>query len=258
MGVHAFEFDNGNWTDKTKQLFPENLNGLWFSLTVSDLDKDGYEDLILGNIGSNTQLKFTGSQPLDLYYADFDQNGSIDPFLNFYIQGVSYPFVSRDELNDQMYSMRRKFSSYKDYSTATMKDIFSVDDLAKAAKKTATENQTIVLMNKKGRFEKQVLPAPAQFSIVTNILAEDFNKDGHTDLLLLGNKSDNRLKIGSIEANYGCLLAGDGKGGFHYITQDLSGLKLKGDCKSAIVFKQEGQSSIVIGLTGQPLQLLNY
>ncbi len=258
MGVHAFEFVNGNWTDKTKQFFPENLNGLWFSLIVSDLDKDGFEDLILGNIGSNTQLKFTGSQPLDLYYADFDQNGSVDPFLNFYIQGVSYPFVSRDELNDQMYSMRRKFSSYKDYSTATMKDIFSSDDLAKAAKKTATENQTIVLMNKKGRCEKQVLPAPAQFSIITSILAEDFNKDGHTDLLLLGNKSDNRLKIGSIEANYGCLLAGDGKGGFRYIKQDLSGLKLKGDCKSAIVFKQEGQSSIVIGLTGQTLQLLNY
>lgn len=258
MGIHAFEYANGNWIDKTTQLFPPGLNGLWFSLAISDLDKDGYEDIIAGNIGANTQLRFDPSQPMELYYADFDQNGSIDPFLNFYIQGVSYPFVSRDELNDQMYSMRRKFSSYKDYSTATMKQLFSAEELAKAGKKIATENKTVLLLNRKGRFEKVELPGQAQFSIITKILPEDFNKDGKTDLLLLGNKSDNRLKIGSIEANYGCLLAGDGIGGFSYIPQPESGLKIKGDCKSALTFQNEGSSYLLIGLTGMPIQLIKY
>ena len=44
-------------------------------------------------------------------------------------------------------------------------------------------------------------------------------------MLLLGNHTDNRLKIGSIDAGYGCLLTGDGKGNFEYIidlAMDLS------------------------------------
>ncbi len=49
-------------------------------------------------------------------YADFDNNGSVDPFFNYYIKGVSYPFVSRDELNEQIYPMRKRFTSYAAYS----------------------------------------------------------------------------------------------------------------------------------------------
>jgi hypothetical protein len=258
MGIHAFHFKENQWVDKTAEFFPADINGLWFSLAVKDLNMDGWEDLIVGNIGSNTQLKFNKKEPLELYYADFDNNGSIDPFLNFYIQGVSYPFVSRDELNDQMYAMRRKFSSYKDYSTITMKGIFSEEELNKAGKKMAQESRSVVLMNRKGKFKLQPLTLQAQFSIITQIQAEDFNKDGITDLLLLGNKSDNRLKIGSMEANYGCLLLGDGSGEFRYTEQTISGLQLKGDCKSAQIFNNGKGNYLVLGFSGQPIQLYKY
>ncbi|KYP14759.1 VCBS repeat-containing protein [Flavihumibacter sp. CACIAM 22H1] len=258
MGIQVYSYSGESWKDKTAELFPGNWNGYWFSLRVTDLDGDGWDDLVLGNIGQNTQLKFSEQQPLELYYADFDGNGSIDPFLNFYIQGVSYPFVSRDELNEQMYSMRRKFSSYKDYSTAGMKELFTQEELNKAGKKTATVSQTLVLRNKKGRFERQALPVQAQFSVVTQILTDDFNRDGKMDLLLLGNRSDNRLKIGSMEANYGCLLLGTETGEYRYLPQPLSGLQLKGDCKNARLFKKGEDRYVVIGLNGQSIQFYKY
>lgn len=258
MGIKAFQYANGSWQDKSTDCFGADLNGLWFSVTSRDLDGDGWEDLVVGNIGTNTQLKCSTKEPMELYYSDFDQNGSIDPFLNFYIQGVSYPFVSRDELNEQLYGMRKRFSSYKDYSTATMQQIFTAEELAKAEKKTATENRSVVLLNRKGHFDVQPLPVQAQFSVITQIITEDFNRDGKTDLLLLGNKSDNRLKIGGIEANYGCLLLGDGHGQFTYLPQYQSGLSVKGDCKSALLYAYGGQQFLLIGLSNAPILQFKY
>ena len=74
------------------------------------------------------------------------------------------------------------------------------------------------------------------------------------DLLLLGNHSDNRLKLGSIDANYGCLLLGDGKGTFNYVPQTASGLSITGDVKSAIQINISGKNYLIIGSNNEALQ----
>ncbi|MDQ2751909.1 MAG: hypothetical protein M3R72_02690, partial [Bacteroidota bacterium] len=74
------------------------------------------------------------------------------------------------------------------------------------------------------------------------------------DLLLLGNHSDNRLKLGSIDANYGCLLLGDGKGGFSYAPQTTSGLSVTGDVKSATFINIANKNYLVVGSNNEPLQ----
>jgi hypothetical protein len=40
--------------------------------------------------------------------------------------------------------------------------------------------------------------------------------------------------LGSIDANYGTLLQGDGLGGFKYLEQGISGFKIIGDVRSSI------------------------
>jgi hypothetical protein len=109
-------------------------------------------------------------------------------------------------------------------------------------------------LNKGGRFVPVDLPVQAQFAPVTRALAEDFDGDGHIDLLLLGNHSDNRLKIGSIDANYGCLLKGDGGGHFQYVPQPVAGLSVKGDVKSALDWTVDGKKYLVIGVAEGALQ----
>jgi hypothetical protein len=183
-----------------------------------------------------------------LYYADFDNNGSIDPFFTYYIQGESYPFVSRDELNEQIYPMRKVFTSYAAYSTATINDIFTKEELAKANRLQVTETRSMAFLNKNGKMIPVELPMQAQFSVVTSIIADDFNGDGKKDILLLGNHSDNRLKLGCIDANYGCLLTGDGRGNFNYVNQPQSGLDLKGDVKAAVELKANKTTFIIAGV----------
>src|SRR6202000_699025 len=109
-----------------------DLEGMWSSITPADVDGDGRMDLILGNCGLNNQFKATPAQPLSLYAADFDDNGSLDPIFCYYIQGKSYPMASRDELLDQIVTLRKKFNSYKAYADATIQDIFPADKVARA------------------------------------------------------------------------------------------------------------------------------
>ncbi|THU42018.1 RNA-binding protein [Niastella caeni] len=254
MPVSVFMNTANGFVDKTTAYFDKAPNGFWFTLHLTDLDQDGNDDIVAGNLGMNSCLRVSEKEPGELYYADFDNNGSIDPFFNYYIQGASYPFVSRDELNEQIYPMRKKFTSYAAYSQVTIKDIFSKEELEKANRLTVTETRTLTFLNRNGKFIPAELPMQAQFSVVTNILSDDYNGDGKKDLLLLGNHSDNRLKIGCINASYGCLLAGDGKGNFNYVSQPESGLGIKGDVKAAVALKTNNTRYIIAGICNEAMQ----
>lgn len=254
MPVSVFMNTTNGFIDKTNAYFDKAPNGFWFSLLVTDVDQDGNDDIIAGNLGLNSCIRVSEKEPGELYYADFDNNGSIDPFFNYYIQGASYPFVSRDELNEQIYPMRKKFTSYAAYSQATIKDIFTREELEKANRLNVTETRTLTFLNRSGKFIPAELPMQAQFSAVTNIITDDFNGDGKKDLLLLGNHSDNRLKIGCINANYGSLFTGDGKGNFTYIPQPRSGLSIKGDVKAAVEIKTNTGRYIIAGICNEALQ----
>jgi hypothetical protein len=254
MPIKVFTNTATGFVDQTDKYFDQPVDGLWNTLTVADLDNDGNPDLVVGNLGLNTPIRATKEQPAEMFYDDFDGNGNIDPFFNFYVQGTSYPFVSRDELNDQIYPMRKKFGSYKAYADITMKELFTPAQLEKAKKLTVNTLLTTCYLNKNGKFSALSLPLQANFSAVSQIMAKDFNHDGKNDLLLLGNHADNRLKLGSLDANYGCLLTGDGKGGFRYVKQAESGLSITGDVKSALEIKVKNQNYLLVGLSDQPLQ----
>ena len=254
MPLLVFENGEKGFINRTGKYFTGSENGFWFTLRIADVNGDGQPDIIAGNLGLNSQIRASIKEPAEMYYADFDDNGSIDPVFNFYVDSVSYPYVSRDELNEQIYPMRRRFTSYKDYADATMKDIFSEDELSKASKLFVTEMSSVCFINQNGKFEKKALPVQAQFSAVSNIVVKDFTGDGKPDILLLGNHSDNRLKIGSIDANYGCLLAGDGKGGFTYVGQPASGLCITGDVKSVEEISAGNIRYLVVGTSGGSLR----
>jgi hypothetical protein len=240
--------------DQTAMYFATPQKGFWFSLHVADVNADGQPDIVAGNLGLNSPLQASPKEPAELYFADFDNNGSIDPFLNFYVQGKSYPFVSRDELNDEIYPMRRRFTSYKAYADAVMTDIFSSEELGKAGKLEANELRTTLYLNQNGKFTAAELPVEAQFSVVTQVASGDYNHDGHRDLLLLGNHTDNRLKIGSLDAGYGCLLQGDGRGHFRYVPQPAAGICVLGDVKSVSEILVNRQPYLVVGVSDGPVQ----
>jgi hypothetical protein len=249
MPIEIFINNQGKGLDNsTKTFFDKTLNGLWTKMLVHDFDKDGDLDIIAGNLGLNTQLQASDEEPLTLVYKDFDNNGSVDPILNYYVQGKEYPFPSRDELLDQMYSMRGKFTDYASYSDATINTIFSANDLKDAKTLKATALETVYLENKKNKFEVRKLPREIQFSPVYAITAVDYNSDGNMDFIAGGNQTSIRIRIGVIDANFGQLFQGDGKGNFVYVPQSESGLSITGDAKSMQMINIKGIPHLLVGI----------
>lgn len=235
MPITVFISKKGHLEDHSRDYFDKEYSGWWTRLLVGDFDKDGRPDLVIGNEGLNAQCKADDQHPAELYYKDFDGNGIIDPVLCYYIGDTSYPFMTRDELIQQVSNMSRRFPDYKSYADARLGDIFTEEQLKGAGRLRATCLRTVYLtQGTDGKFHEKSLPLPAQFSPVFTITALDYDRDGKEDLLLCGNINHARLRFGKSDANYGVLLKGDGKGNFSYIDQSHSGFRLRGDVRSVI------------------------
>ncbi len=259
MPLQCFELINNQFVNKTDAYFDKALNGLWNKMEFTDIDNDGDLDLVAGNWGTNSQLQASAKEPMTMYYDDFDKNGFIDPIICQYNQGVSYPMATRDELTDQIVSLRQKFPNYEKYANATIKDIFTKTQLDSAKKLAVNYLHTTWIENVNGKFINRSLPIQSDFSPVYSICANDFNGDGNIDLLLCGNIDNTRIRIGKIDANYGVLMFGDGKGNFKYVNQVESGLSIKGNVRDILkIDTQNGNHLLLIGVNNNAPITLKY
>ncbi|MEP7263301.1 MAG: VCBS repeat-containing protein, partial [Bacteroidota bacterium] len=186
MPVTIYKNNSGKLDVKPEVIY--GTYGWWNVIEHADLDGDGDQDLIGGNVGLNTRYRGDETYPLTMVASDFDKNGSTDCVISMYENGVSYPVVLRDNLLDQMNFLKKKYLRYADYCNQTVNDIFSPEQLNAALKFKANNMLSSVFINDgKGSFKNQPLTTRAQLSPINAVISEDVDKDGLSDLLLAGN-----------------------------------------------------------------------
>jgi hypothetical protein len=242
---------DGKLVNSTSQFFGAAQHGFWNRIATADFNKDGKPDFVVGNYGLNTQCKVSDEQPAELYFKDFDNNGMVDPVFCFFIQGKSYPYLTRDELLEQQGRFRQRFNSYASYADRTVSQIFSEEELKSATRLTANQLATGIYLSKGDRYEFMPLPSEAQWAPVFSITVLDYDRDGKEDLLLCGNITKMKVRIGKMDANYGMLFKGDGAGNFSYIPQRFSGFKIQGDVRNVLAIHDK----LLFSLIDHPLRM---
>ncbi|WP_290795974.1 VCBS repeat-containing protein [Flavihumibacter sp. UBA7668] len=248
MPVKLFENNGKKLIDISAEKIGFPSAGWWNCLMAEDLDKDGDLDLVIGNRGLNTQFRVNLSEPFTLHYGDYDKNGSVDPILSYYVEGVSYPAATRDDLMEQLPILKKKFLHYKEYSTATIKELLTEQQIRGSGLLKAVTMQTIYLENRGDSLISHPLPVQVQFAPVFSISAIDYNQDGIKDLVFAGNDSWSRIKYGRYRSNHGVLLKGVGKGKFDYIDQSTSGFRVRGNTRSLLPLRIKELNYLVFGL----------
>ena len=243
--------ESGKFSDQSNKYITQPSHGWWNKILSSDFDNDGDLDFILGNLGMNAQIKADEESPARLYYSDIDTNGSIDPILTYYIEGVSYPAPYLDDLISQVPSLRKKIFYYKDYGKVTIDNILPEEKRDSVPVLFADKLQSVVLRNDGGKFTMIDLPVQAQFSPVFSILKTDANKDGFDDIVLSGNLTQTRVLFGRYDANHGMLFLGNDKCEFQYVPQAKSGLKLRGDVRGAVAI----DDLLIFGVNNDSIQV---
>lgn len=254
MPLTFFVQENGKFKNVSAATGISDKIGWWNSILAADFDNDGDTDYVAGNLGQNTYFKCNAEQPIRLYAKDFDANGSIDPFISCYWNDSlgkkqEYFYHTRDDMVKQLTMIRAKYQTYGAFGAATVKEIFSPQELSGASVLMANWMYTSYVQNNgNGTFTVVPLPAMAQLAPVFGMLAYDYDGDSYQDLMLIGNDYGMELQQGRADASTGLVLKNTGKENRGFIPLNME--------SSHFIVKGEARALARIGLVGQNEMLL--
>lgn len=198
MPVTIFENRGTELINRTDSLGLSNSTGLWQSLTVLDLNGDGFNDLVAGNLGLNTVLDV----PVALFADDFDQNGKIDPVIAQWEDEEWYAWASRDALLQQLPTLSARIPTYNAYRELSIADLFGED--IQPDQIVQTLHSTVYWNHSAERFTAEVMPYEAQWAPVMSL--EAVRMELGTGLFMAGNLSATSDAFGAANASWGLLL----------------------------------------------------
>ena len=175
----------GNLTELT---IPENLNGLWQTITAFDIDKDGDKDILLGNWGENTKFQKYIKKPMYLYHGDFDNNDKKESVITYNVNGIYYPLNSKDELASQMNIINKRFVDHASFAKQHIEKVLTQKSVDEAVKHRLDVLSSGYIENNNGtfttfkRFDNALQTAP--INSFTNI------KINNEDCLLVSGNSE--------------------------------------------------------------------
>ena len=254
--VGFFENVDGKLIDKSDSYFDTSIKGWWNKVSVADIDHDGTQDLVLGNLGYNYKYKASKEKPFTIYGKDFDDNGNSDIVLATYYGEEVYPVRGKSCSSEQIPNLGQKFKTFEAFANADLIDVYG-DELDSALKYEATEFGSMILFKEtSGKYNESILPALAQASPINGIIIRDVDKDADLDIIVAGNLYQSEIETGRADSGTGYIIENLGNRNFQAKPVHQSGINLREDVKSLHEIKVGNQPIILAGINNGPLKVL--
>ena len=202
MPIKIFINENGVLKDYTKEFGLSNSNGMWNKINIIDIDKDGDMDILAGNLGTNNFF----SPNMKLYINDFDKNGFYEQILCEKIGNSYFPILDKDDLINQMPSLKKQLFYYKDYSDASIDKIFNPDLLNESTVLDIKTLESAIYINNNGKFNKISLPSEINYSPVFDIINYQPSNKNITKLIFGGNQYLVKPQFGRHDSSKGWII----------------------------------------------------
>ncbi|TGV04377.1 VCBS repeat-containing protein [Flavivirga rizhaonensis] len=246
MSIEVFLNTNGK-LEKTD--YYEVLNttkGWWNKLLIVDVDNDGDQDIIAGNLGLNYKFHASKEKPFHIYTSDFDYNGSEDVFLAKYYNDKQVPVRGKGCTAQQMPHLKTKIKTYQDFANRDLEGIVG-PGIKSALHYEANEFRSGIFINEGGNiFNFEPFSNEIQKSPINSMLFDDFDGDGHKDLLLAGNNYQSEVETTRADAGIGAFLKGNSQGIFNYVSNFESGLFVDKDVRNMLSVDLDKQKLLFI------------
>lgn len=232
----------------------ERSQGLYSTVKAMDITRDGYPDLLLGNLGKNSMFRPTGENPIRLFVGDMDNNGSIEQVCAFLKNGKYYPYHIRNELNFQLSFVKKKFPLHKEYANRSMDEIFTEDQLHNSVQMTIYDLSSKVAINNDGSsFTMKKMPMQAQFSRLYEFVETNID-GGNTEIIALGNFFATRPEESIYDANHGLIMSVEG-GALRVLPESVG---IKGEVRGAGILRGKHSRKLLIAKNNDFVQIYSF
>ncbi len=246
MEVKILINEKGVFEDESESFGINDTRGIWWSITASDIDNDGDDDYILGNLGMNNKFKASEEHPFKVYANDFDNNGTNDVVLAKFYKDDYVPLRGRECTSQQMPYVAEKFEDYHSFASSKLIDILPEEKVDDAVVYEIKSFESVLLINENGKLTKKTLPNEVQISPIKSSLVTDINGDGHKDIIVAGNHYGVEVETTRYDAGYGAVLYGDGNNNFKYIPPKESGFYVPYDSRNFTVVQNSKQPLLIV------------
>jgi hypothetical protein len=254
MSPRIFSYSNDHFEEVKTNL--SDMHGWWQTVTAADVNGDGKEDLILGNVGENFYLRPDKDHPVKLWINDFDANGIVDKVLTYTIDGKDKPVFLKHDLEDAMPFLKKRNLRHEEYAKKSINELIDEDALKKAVVKQFDYDASVVAINNgEGNFIVKKLSPMVQLSSVNAVRCMDVNHDSFPDLVLGGNLFNFQPQLEQLDGSMGDVLINDGKGNFSWSDASQTGLNLKGQLRD-IAEIHSGNRIFLVFLQNDELPLM--